>query len=117
MGEGVVMNSSFSVSVDIDLQCAYITLSTNEIIETRFLSDQLNVDLDEFGFVVGIECLNLSADIPFPQLEKDFHLHSSMTAKVISLLPSVRQSLLSKGSDGYSLSNSVSSNSSNLVSH
>lgn len=70
--------AQISVSIDKTVDAAYITLSGEQIAETRALSDEINVDLDANGVAVGIEMLVAEAEIPFDRLCREFHVHSTV---------------------------------------
>jgi uncharacterized protein YuzE len=70
-GEAVV-----SVKVDRDAGAAYLRLSTNSIARTLEFSDDIYVDLDAMGVVVGVELLDLMTPIPMDALASKHHIHS-----------------------------------------
>lgn len=94
-------SATFSLTVDLDLDAytGYIGLSDNDVVRTRQLNDEVLVDLDEFGMVVGIEFLRLDAEIPFSRLTDEFHVHSDVVERIRALRPSLAVRF-SFGSDG-----------------
>jgi len=77
------------VEIDSDADAAYIQLSAEPIVETREITDEVLVDLDRLGMVVGVEVLALDAEIPFTDLVSRFHVH----ARVVELLRTIRPSV------------------------
>lgn len=47
----------------------------------------MNVDLDELGLVVGVEMLQLAAQIPFSALVTEFHVRSDVIETLRLLRP------------------------------
>lgn len=85
----MMSEKKFSVSVDIDADAAYITMSDASVDSTVEVSDEVLVDLDAYRVVVGIEFLRIEAEIPFQRLIDDFHVHSSDIEKLRALRPSI----------------------------
>jgi uncharacterized protein YuzE len=81
--------STISVSVDITADCAYIRLSDQPVVRSVSVTDAVVVDIDQYNMVVGIEVLELGAELPFQQLVDRFHVHSD----VIEILRRVRPSV------------------------
>ena len=79
----------FQVSVDIEADAAYLRMSANPVASTREVTDDVMVDLDEFGMVVGVEMLSVQAEIPFQRLLDEFHVPSMLVEKLRALRPSV----------------------------
>lgn len=82
------MTADAVVRIELDEQAdtCYVSLSTSEVDRTVELTDTVLVDLDEYGVVVGIETLSMTATIPFDRLVRQFHVHSG----VIEVLRTVR---------------------------
>lgn len=83
------MTKKFSVSVDFDANAAYIAMSDEDVAATREASQEILVDLDQFGVVAGIEFLRIDAEIPFQKLIDDFHVHSDDVDRLRALRPSI----------------------------
>lgn len=83
--------TSSTVRVDLDLSAdaAYIGLSEEPVVRTVSLTDEVMVDLDEMGVVVGVEVLSLSAEIPFSRLECECHVHSDVIDVIRTIRPDV----------------------------
>ncbi len=77
------------VSVDFDANAAYLRLTDAQVSSTRELSEDVLVDLDAFGLVIGVELLRLDAAIPFQRLIDDFHVHSDNVEKLRAIGPSL----------------------------
>lgn len=65
-----------SVKVDRDAGAAYLRLSTNSVTRTVEFSEDIYVDLDAMGVVVGVELLDLMTPIPMDALAWKHHIHS-----------------------------------------
>lgn len=65
-----------SVKLDHDAGAAYLRLSTNSVARTVEFSEDIYVDLDAMGAVVGVELLDLMAPIPMDALAAKHHIHS-----------------------------------------
>lgn len=70
-------NAAVSVKLDCDAGAAYLRLSTNSVARTVEFSDDINVDLDAMGVVVGVELLDLMIPIPMDALASQYHVHSA----------------------------------------
>jgi len=94
--------SEISVSVDLAARAGYITLSCEQVESTVEYSDDILVDLDALGVVVGIEVLNLGADLPIGDLTQRFHIRSELSEAVKLLRPSLGSQLSFSTSAGIS---------------
>jgi uncharacterized protein YuzE len=65
-----------SVKLDRDAGAAYLGLSTNDVARTVEFSEDIYVDLDAMGVVVGVELLDLMTSIPIDTLASKHHIHS-----------------------------------------
>ncbi len=77
------------LSIDMTADCAYIRLSTLPVSRSVSATDAVVVDLDELNMVVGIEVLEMGAEIPFQQLVERFHVHSDVIERLRVIRPSV----------------------------
>lgn len=57
-----------TATVDRCARAAYLTLSTSAVVRTEEFDDATLVDLDVWGRVVGIEFLDLAAEIPLEDI-------------------------------------------------
>lgn len=85
------MPSSHTVRVEMDLGAglAYVRLSDARVHKTLCLTDDINLDKDEFNVVVGIEVLDLDAEMPFSALVKDHHIPSRTVEMLRLMRPSM----------------------------
>ena len=60
---------------------------------TEEFSDNILVDLDEFGVVIGIEVLDPDAELPLTDLCRQLHIHKDDEPHLARLLPTLRYSL------------------------
>lgn len=77
------------VEVDAVADAAYIRLSSSPVVRTTAHNDEINIDLDQFSVVVGIEVLHLAAEIPFLALVTDYHVDSRKVELLRLLQPSI----------------------------
>lgn len=94
--------TNFNVSVDVDIDAAYISLSGKEISVTRELAPDVLIDLDEFGVVSGIELTSVAAEVPMDKLVEKFHLHSEDRQVLQTILLSLKQAQFQSGGEGLS---------------
>ncbi|WP_328449006.1 DUF2283 domain-containing protein [Amycolatopsis sp. NBC_00438] len=76
---------SFSVEIDQVAEAAYVRFNQHDVVETKELADEINVDLDKHGMAVGIELLDLSAPIPLDKIAQHVHVDS----RVLALLENI----------------------------
>lgn len=90
------------ITVDTIANSAYIKLSEEGVRETSTVTDEVLVDLDQNGVVVGVEVLGLDARIPFTTLTEQYHVHSTVIALLQTIQPSVGGfvSKVTQGADG-----------------
>lgn len=79
------MPSSSGVTVQIDPEAgaAYITLGAGTVARTVKFDEDIYVDLDEFGMVLGIELLDLDRAMPLDELAERFHINTSTLAGLV----------------------------------
>lgn len=77
------------LEIDQDAQAAYIKLRDGAVVHTESVAQDVVVDLDEYGIVLGVEVLSLTADIPFGVLSQRFHVHSEDIDALRRVQPSV----------------------------
>lgn len=58
------------IQYDKKANALYIYLSSKKIVRTACVSENMNIDLDAKGSIVGIEILDISFQIPKNSLEK-----------------------------------------------
>ena len=91
-----------TIELDQHVDAAYIRLSTQPVATTRELTGAVLVDLDAMGVVVGVEVLSLDADIPFDRLVTDCHVYSDVVDLLRTIRPTVRNFVISSGSEASS---------------
>ncbi|MBT9293649.1 DUF2283 domain-containing protein [Rhodococcus sp. GOMB7] len=83
------MEKKIVLTVDAELRVAYIKLQSTRVARTVELTDEILVDLDEFGVVRGIEVLDLAAELPMLRLAEEMHVHSDVIALLRRIRPSI----------------------------
>lgn len=76
------MSKQFSVELDELSAMAYVTFSDGPVAKTIAINDDLNIDLDEHGNVLGIEYLNLHAELPEDRLITEFKMDAELVHKL-----------------------------------
>lgn len=89
------MASSIKLTVDQTNGLAYITLSDAAVHHTIEHSDTVLVDVDEHRVAVGIELLDLDAEIPFDELTKSYHVQSDRVDLLRRIQPSINKFMVS----------------------
>lgn len=70
--------SSIDIEIDREADAGYIRLLGDPVERTESVTDEVNVDLDRQGRVVGIEVLSLGAEVPFELLIQQFGVPSDV---------------------------------------
>jgi uncharacterized protein YuzE len=76
------MSKRFSVELDEASSMAYVTFSGGPVAKTVAINDDLNIDLDENGNVLGIEYLNLKVELPEERLIDEFKMDAELVHKL-----------------------------------
>ena len=76
------MSKQFSVELDELSAMAYVTFSDGPVAKTIAINDDLNIDLDVHGNVLGIEYLNLHAELPEDRLITEFKMDAELVHKL-----------------------------------
>ena len=87
------MPTTRTITVDPAVGACYISLSDRPVANTEEFSDDILVDLDESGVAVGIEVLDLGAELPLTDLCRQLHIHKDDEPYLAKLLPTLRYSL------------------------
>ncbi len=82
-----------TITVDPAVDACYISLSSNPVEQTEEFSEDVLVDLDEYGVAVGIEVLSMTATFPLTDLCSKLHIHSRDESFLATLLPTLGHSL------------------------
>lgn len=75
---------TITVEIDTAIGAAYVKLSDAEIGRTEEYNEDIAVDLDGLGVVVGIEILDLSVPVPLDELVARYHIKRSTLARLLS---------------------------------
>lgn len=94
--------AQIKIEVDSTVDAAYIRLSSNHVVTTEAVTDDVMVDLDAMRVVVGIEVLSLNADIPFSTLVTKYHVHSDVIELLRRVRPTVAGFVFSMSSESSS---------------
>ncbi|MGH3770004.1 MAG: DUF2283 domain-containing protein [Pseudonocardiaceae bacterium] len=69
--------TAVSVKIDTEAGAAYLRLGRGQVARTVEFTEDVYVDLDQFGVVVGIELLDLDTPLPLDELAARFHINAS----------------------------------------
>jgi uncharacterized protein YuzE len=75
-----------SVKIDQDAGAAYVQLSVGHVARTVEFSEQLNIDLDRHGVVIGIELLDLGRAIPLDDIARRYHIRTEALRTLLASL-------------------------------
>lgn len=74
-----------NVEVDFTSDAAYVLVQDAPVASTVALTDEVNVDLDEYGVVVGVEILTLVSEWPMDAVAAAFHLPQDVADLVAAI--------------------------------
>ena len=77
------------LTIDRDADAAYLRLGDGKVARTVGVSRGVLVDLDELNVAVGVEVLELDAEIPFEQLVRKYHIPSATVDALRAVSPRV----------------------------
>ena len=80
---------NIKLTIDRAANSAYIQMQESEIFTSKPIGEDIVLDLDEFGQVVGIEFLDLKAEIPFSYLIDKFHFRAELVDALRRVCPSI----------------------------
>ena len=83
------MASKFELTIDRDADCAYFYFSGAKTVSTRSMNDEINVDIDAKGNIVGLELLTISAEVPIESLTAEFNLSDFQLSELKKALASL----------------------------
>jgi len=89
----------FSLEIDHEAGAAYLQFSDSMVTRSVEFIDDVIVDLDEHGVVIGIEILDLTKSVPLDRLAEEFHIRTEALA---TLLQALRSSTTSRHVGGSS---------------
>lgn len=93
------------VTVDSQVQAAYIHIREGRIARTQQVTELVFVDVDSDGNALGVELLSLNSPIPFDKIEHDCRIPSDVMAvwgQIGSVLPAYSKMNVTTASDGTS---------------
>jgi uncharacterized protein YuzE len=77
---------TITVEVDTEIGAAYVGFSDARVARTEEYSEDINVDLDALGVVVGIELLDTSVVVPLDDLVAKYHITTTTLARLLASL-------------------------------
>ena len=94
---------SIELTIDQFANSAYIRLLNKQVKVSKMIKDDIVIDLDEMNLVIGIEILDLEAEIPFTELVSEYHVHSTTVDLLRKLRPSISGFISGFSSEGRTL--------------
>lgn len=79
------------IEFDTEIDAYYIFVSDNAIYKTKAITPYINIDLDEEGFIVGIEALDLGVKLPFQKFSQEYAMSFETVDKLKSLLAKIHK--------------------------
>lgn len=98
--EGTMMPGHVTLSVDTSIGAAYIQFADTRVAETIEETPDIQVDVDATGTVVGVEVLNLTADLPVESLTRKYHFASYEAELALSQVKPTLQAVMHSGGAG-----------------
>jgi len=77
------------LGIDYTANAAYLALHDGVVASTREVAPGVNVDLDDFDTVIGIEVLGLDVFIPYSELTTRYHVLSTELRALEIIRPNV----------------------------
>ncbi|MGO9382180.1 MAG: DUF2283 domain-containing protein [Mycobacterium sp.] len=87
-----------TLSIDTNVDAAYIELTDEPIVKTIEVTPNVQVDIDATGTVVGVELLSLTAELPIDALDRFVFPPSTDAQGLSRVWPSI--SYASEGQQG-----------------
>lgn len=79
------------VEFDTEIDSYYIYVSDEPVYKTKAISQYINLDIDEEGFIVGIEALDLGVKLPFQKFSQEYAMSLEQQNKIKDLLKSIHK--------------------------
>ncbi len=97
----MTVSGRLSLDIDEEAGAAYLQFNDNEVARTVECTDDIVVDLDEHGIVVGVELLDLSKSVPLDELVEKFHIRTESLEMLLNALrvSSATTSITTYGTD------------------
>ncbi|MDQ2706450.1 MAG: DUF2283 domain-containing protein [Actinomycetota bacterium] len=74
------------MEIDTEIGAAYVQLSQATVARTEEYSEEINVDLDGLGMVVGIELLDTAVPVPLDELAVKYHIKTTTLARLLAAI-------------------------------
>lgn len=79
------------IEFDTEIDSYYIYVSDELIYKTKAISQYINLDIDEEGFIVGIEALDLGVKLPFQKFVQEYAMSFETVEQLKSLLSKIHK--------------------------
>lgn len=79
------------IEFDTEIDSYYIYVTDEPVYKTKAISQYINLDIDEEGFIVGIEALDLGVKLPFQKLVQEYAMSFETVEQLKSLLSKIHK--------------------------
>lgn len=79
------------IEFDTEIDSYYIYVSDEPVYKTKAISQYINLDIDEEGFIVGIEALDLGVKLPFQKFIQEYAMGFETVEQLKSLLSKIHK--------------------------
>jgi uncharacterized protein YuzE len=76
------MSKELNIVYEDDMSIGYIKIAEGQVVQTIEISEDLNLDLDSRGKVLGLELLSLPAKLPEERLITEFNLDADLIHRI-----------------------------------
>lgn len=79
------------IEFDTEIDSYYIYVTDEPVYKTKSISQYINLDIDEEGFIVGVEVLDLGVKLPFLKFSQEYAMPLETREKIKDLLKSIHK--------------------------
>lgn len=79
------MNKPY-LEFDTEIDSYYVYVTDEPVYKTKSITQYINLDLDEEGFIVGIEVLDLGVKLPFEKFMQEYAMSLDTAVNLKALL-------------------------------
>lgn len=79
------------IEFDSEIDSYYIYVTEGHVYKTKSITPYINIDLDEEGFIVGIEVLDLGVRLPFQKFSQEYAMSLELQESIKSILKAIHK--------------------------
>lgn len=79
------------VEFDTEIDSYYIYVTDEPVYKTKSISQYINLDINEEGYIVGIEVLDLGVKLPFQKFSQEYAMNSELQNRIKELLKAIHK--------------------------